>query len=62
MPWVGALSCAFLIGPWAQDPIEYQIAGVQLAIGVVLWFFTWLWNRAVKAKRTRFTDPEELHG
>lgn len=62
MPWIGALSCAFLVGPWAQDPIEYSIAGILLAIGVVLWFFTWLWNRGVKAKRTRFTDPEELHG
>lgn len=61
-PWFGALSCAFLVGPWAQDPIEYRIAGILLAVGVVLWFFTWLWNRAVKAKRTRFTDPEELHG
>ncbi|MCC3298807.1 APC family permease [Arthrobacter caoxuetaonis] len=62
MPWIGAATCAFLVGPWAQDPIEYRIAGILLAIGVVLWFFTWLWNRAVKAKRTRFTDPEELHG
>jgi APA family basic amino acid/polyamine antiporter len=61
-PWIGAASCAFLVGPWAQDPIEYRIAGILLAIGVVLWFVTWLWNRAVKAKRTRFTDPEELHG
>ena len=61
-PYFGAASCAFLVGPWAQDPIEYRIAGILLAVGVVLWFFTWLWNRAVRAKRTRFTDPEELHG
>jgi len=62
LPYLGALTCAFLVGPWAQDPIEYRIAGVMLAIGVVLWFMTFVWNRAVRAKRTRFENPAALDG
>jgi amino acid transporter len=35
---LGALTCAFLVGPWTgRDPAQYAIAGVLLAIGVVLW-------------------------
>ncbi|PYF98368.1 amino acid/polyamine/organocation transporter, APC superfamily [Georgenia satyanarayanai] len=45
LPYVGALTCAFLVGPWAQDPIEYQIAGGLIAIGLVLWLLTWAFYR-----------------
>ena len=38
LPVLGALSCAFLAGPWTgRDPVQYQVAGVLLALGVVLW-------------------------
>jgi amino acid transporter len=38
---LGAISCAFLVGPWTgRDPVQYAIAGVLLAIGVVLWGIT----------------------
>lgn len=38
---LGATSCAFLVGPWTgRDPVQYEIAGVLLAIGVVLWCIT----------------------
>ncbi|WP_099866881.1 APC family permease [Pararhizobium haloflavum] len=41
MPVLGALTCAFLVGPWTgRDPIQYAIAGVLLVIGVALWFVT----------------------
>ncbi|HET7415541.1 MAG TPA: APC family permease [Arthrobacter sp.] len=60
LPYIGAITCAFLVGPWAQDPIEYQIAGVMLGLGVVLWALTWFWNRGVRAKKTRFSSPEDL--
>jgi APA family basic amino acid/polyamine antiporter len=60
LPYLGAGSCAFLVGPWAQDPIEYQIAGVLIGIGIVLWIITWSWNRTVRAKRTRFRHPEDI--
>lgn len=38
LPVLGALSCAFLAGPWTgRDPLQYSVAGVLLGIGVVLW-------------------------
>jgi APA family basic amino acid/polyamine antiporter len=47
LPFVGALSCAFLVGPWTgRDPSQYRIAGVLLGIGVVLWMVTIIVNRA----------------
>ncbi|HLS74782.1 MAG TPA: APC family permease [Actinomycetaceae bacterium] len=45
LPYVGALTCAFLVGPWAQDPIEYQIGGGLVTIGLVLWLLTWVFFR-----------------
>ncbi|MCQ1947014.1 APC family permease [Arthrobacter sp. zg-Y1116] len=60
MPFIGAITCAFLLGPWAQDAIEYRIAGLLLLLGLALWVLTWIWNRAVKARKTRFSDPTQL--
>ena len=42
IPIIGALCCAFLVGPWTgRNPVQYSIAGVLIAIGVVLWVITW---------------------
>ncbi len=61
IPVFGALSCAFLVGPWTdRDPVQYTIAGWLLGLGVVLWVATWLWNRGARAKRTGFRDVDEL--
>jgi APA family basic amino acid/polyamine antiporter len=47
LPILGTLSCAFLAGPWTgRDPVQYKIAGVLIAIGIVLWVVTVLANRA----------------
>jgi amino acid transporter len=47
LPLLGALSCAFLAGPWTgRDPVQYKIAGILIGIGVVLWVVTVLINRA----------------
>jgi amino acid transporter len=55
MPIVAAVLCAFLAGPWVGRPvIQYQIAGGLMAIGVVLWFITWLIN---KRTNTREGEP-----
>jgi len=60
-PAVAALLCAFLVGPWAdRDALIYQIAGVLMLIGVVLWAITWATNRGVRAKKTGFRDIEHL--
>ena len=54
------LLSAFLLGPWAQDTIEYQIAVVLLALGVVLWLVNFLYGRLVTGRRTRFQHPEDI--
>jgi APA family basic amino acid/polyamine antiporter len=51
IPILGALSCAFLAGPWTgRDPVQYKIAGFLIAIGIALWFVTVLVNRATGQK------------
>jgi amino acid transporter len=51
LPVLGALTCAFLAGPWTgRDPVQYRIAGVLIGIGVVLWIVTVLINRAIGLK------------
>jgi len=45
-PVLGALTCAFLVGPWTgRDTVQYEIASGLLILGVLLWVFTWMWNR-----------------
>jgi amino acid transporter len=60
LPVVAALACAFLAGPWTgRDPVQYTIAGILIAIGVVLWVVTVFANRATQYERT---DPDVLMG
>ena len=63
LPYIGAVACAFLAGPWArsdEQQEQYQIAGGLLAVGVVLWAITWLINRGGRAKKTGFRDIDHL--
>ena len=61
LPVVGALACAFFVTPWTgRDTIQYTIAAVLLAIGVVLWALTWMANRAFFAKKTYMRHPEDI--
>jgi amino acid transporter len=47
LPVLGALSCAFLAGPWTgRDPVQYKVAGVLMAIGVGLWLLMRLVHRS----------------
>jgi amino acid transporter len=47
LPVLGAASCGFLAGPWTgRNPVQYEIAGILIGIGVVLWGVTVLVNRA----------------
>lgn len=56
LPVLGALSCAFLTGPWTgRDPVQYRIAGVLIGIGIVLWLATVWANRATG---TRPSEPD----
>ena len=63
LPILGAVTSAFLVGPWARSPEQqqqYEIAGMLLLLGVILWVITWFINRAVYSKRTYMRDPEHL--
>ncbi|MDF2966353.1 MAG: amino acid permease-associated region [Nocardioidaceae bacterium] len=61
MPVLGAFTCLYLVTPLVdRDPMQYQIAGLLLAIGVVLWAITWFVNRAIRADRTFVRDPSDL--
>ncbi|GGD33037.1 APC family permease [Aureimonas glaciei] len=54
LPIMGALACAFLVGPWTgRDSVQYVVAGVLLAIGVGLWGLTVLVNRSGAAAATQ---------
>ncbi len=63
LPYIGAITCAFLAGPWARSDDQqeqYVIAGFLLVAGIVLWALTWLTNRGVRAKKTGFRDIDHL--
>ncbi|MDT0201223.1 APC family permease [Nocardioides sp. AE5] len=48
LPYVGAVTCAFLVGPWArtEDQMDqYEIAGILIALGVLSWLITWAFTR-----------------
>ncbi len=65
LPYIGAVSCAFLAGPWARSEAQleqYQIAGWLMLVGVVLWAITWMANRALRGKKTYLRDPETYLG
>jgi basic amino acid/polyamine antiporter, APA family len=56
LPVLGALTCAFLVGPWTgRDSVQYTIAAILIGIGVVLWLVTVLINRASGEKPTEPT-------
>ena len=57
---LGAAFCAFLTGPWTgRDFVQYRVAGVLLAVGVVLWFVTVIINRSTGVRRAE-PDMESL--
>ncbi|HEY5821413.1 MAG TPA: APC family permease [Propionibacteriaceae bacterium] len=63
LPIIGALACAYLVGPWTgRETNQYAIAGVLIGIGIVLWALTWVLNRALYGRRTYLKDPEALEG
>lgn len=54
---VGAAACLFMVTPLTgRDPIQYQVAGWLLALGVVMWGVTLMVDR----KKSVHMDPEKL--
>jgi APA family basic amino acid/polyamine antiporter len=61
LPILGALCCAYLVGPWTdRDSVQYLIAGILLVVGIVLWVITWAINRAIYSRKTYVKDVEDL--
>jgi len=62
LPVIGALACAYLVLPWSSGrPVEqYEIAGVLLAIGVLLWAITWAVRRITGSTPKISDDAEDL--
>lgn len=63
MPYLAALLCLVLIGPWVdRDSVVYQIAGGLMLIGVVLWALTWLINKVANKDDgpPQFADIEHM--
>ncbi|WP_245745831.1 APC family permease [Nocardia altamirensis] len=60
LPVIGALTCGFLVTPWTdRNPQQYVIAGVLLAIGVLLWGVNYLVIRFTHAEPAAATPPAE---
>ena len=62
LPIIGAVSCAFLAGPWAgRAAVPYPLAGARIGIGVLLWVVTVIVNRRTG---TAVSDPlmEDIGG
>ncbi|GAA1523732.1 APC family permease [Nocardioides humi] len=60
VPVLGALLCAYLLGPWARleaDMIQYKIAAGLLGLGVLLWILTRL---LYKPEGGHFADIEHM--
>ena len=57
LPVLGALTCAFLAGPWTgRDLVQYEIAGLLMAIGIGLWLLMRL--AGVTSRRAIETDTD----
>ncbi len=55
--------CAYLVTPLTgRNPQQYVIAGLLLAVGVVLWLITFFINRAMWGRQTYLKNPEALEG
>jgi len=61
LPYLGAVLCLFLVGPWVdRDSIVYEIAGGLMLIGVVLWAITFAINKATGQGDSSFEDVDSL--
>ena len=62
LPYLGASPASSwpVRGPAPRADGQYKIAGILLAVGIVLWALTWITNRGVRAKKTGFRDIEHM--
>lgn len=62
LPVLGAIACLYLVLPITsgRDIAQYEIAGVLLVIGVLLWFATFIDRRVRGYARSAVVEPEEF--
>ncbi|WP_167003041.1 APC family permease [Mumia sp. ZJ430] len=61
LPVIAGVTSLYLVTPLSGRPAEqYEVAGLLLGIGVVLWAITWVVNRAAYGAKTYVKDPSEL--
>ena len=61
LPVIGAIACLYLVTPLSgRDGEQYEVAGLLLALGIILWAITWFANRALRGQRTFVKDPTDL--
>ena len=60
LPYFGAISCAFFVGPWTgRDSVQYLIAAVLIGLGVVLWGATVFYMKS-KGQDPLASDMDKL--
>jgi APA family basic amino acid/polyamine antiporter len=60
LPYIGAISCAFFVGPWTgRDSVQYLIAAVLIGLGVVLWGTTVFYMKS-KGQDPLASDMDKL--
>ena len=61
-PYIGAVACFFLAGPWARtsEQLAVQDRGRPAGRRHHLWALTWMTNRGIRAKKTGFRDIEHM--
>lgn len=58
LPVIGAIACLYLVTPLSgRDGVQYEVAGLLLGLGIILWAITWFANRALRGQRK---DPTDL--
>jgi len=58
LPVIGAIACLYLVTPLSgRDGLQYEVAGLLLGLGIILWAITWFANRALRGQRK---DPTDL--
>lgn len=65
LPVLGGIATLFLVGPWTgRDPAQYEIAGVLVVLGLVLWLVTVLINRrlGVDSRTAESFEGYDTHG
>lgn len=62
LPYAGVVACVYLVLPWSSGrPVEqYEIAGVLLGVGVILWAVTYFFQKRHGGSAPAISDLDAL--